>query len=136
MSLVNLSIAQVSVTLTAAQVKALFTTPITLIAAPGSGKVILVNRVTFVSTFVTTAYAGANNLEFRYTNAAGSKVSADIAAATLNFASGTKFSTVAGVTTELIPIANAIIVVCIPTADPTLGDSPVTINVDYTVVSA
>ena len=121
------------VSLTAAEVKALFTTPITLVAAPGSGKVTIVDRITFASTFNTAAYAGANALEFRYTNASGNKVTADIPSATLNFASGTKYSTVAGVTTELIASANAAIVVCVPTANPTTGDSVVTLTVKYTV---
>lgn len=123
------------VTLTAAQVKALFTTPITLVASPGSGRVTIVEGITFGSTFVSAAYAGANALEFRYTNASGAKVTADIPSATLNFSSGTKYSHVAGVTTELIAVANAVIVVCIPTANPTLGDSPVKFSVRYRVLT-
>jgi len=127
---------RVKVTLTAAQVKALFTTPITLIAAPGAGIAILVDRITFVSTYGTATYAGSNALEFRYTDASGSKVTADIPSATLNFSSGTKFSTVAGVVTELIPIANSPIVVAIPTANPTVGDSIVYLTVDYSLIAA
>jgi hypothetical protein len=126
---------QVSVTLTAAQVKALFTTPIALVAALGSGVVCLVHRISMGSTFVSAAYAGANALEFRYTDGAGTKVTADIAAATLNFASGTKRVTVAGVTTELAPVANAAIVVCVPTANPTVGDSPITFVVEYVALT-
>ena len=120
-------------TLSAAQVKALFATPITLVAAPGAGKINIVDRITFASTFNTTAYAGANNLEFRYTGAAGAKVTADMAAATLNFGAGTKYSTVAGVVTELVPVANDIIIVTVPVANPTLGDSTVKFRCDYRV---
>jgi hypothetical protein len=120
-------------TISAAQVKALFTTPIDLVVAPGAGKINVVDRITFASTFNTTAYAGANNLEFRYTNAAGAKVTADMAAATLNFAAGVKYSTVAGVVTELLPVVNSKIVVCVPVANPTLGDSIVKIRTDYKV---
>lgn len=119
--------------LTATQVKALFTTPITLVAAPGAGKVTLVDRITFASTFGSAAYTGANALEFRYTNASGAKVTADIAAATLNFASGTRYATVAGVTAELQAVVNAALVVCVPTANPGAGDSAVKFNVQYTV---
>lgn len=126
----------VTVSLTAAQVKALFTTPCTLVAAPGSGKVALVHEILFSSTFLTTAYAGANNLEFRYTNGAGAKVTADIANTTLNFATGTRYASVAGVTTELQPVANAAVVVCVPTANPTLGDSIVKFTVIYSIVTA
>lgn len=125
-----------STTLTATQIKSLFTAPITILAAAGAGITIIVDRITITSTFVSVAYAGANALEFRYTNASGSKVTADIAAATLNFSSGVEYATVAGVTTELAGVANAAIVVNIPTANPTLGDSPVTFTVDYSLISA
>lgn len=122
--------------LTPTQVKALFTTPQTLVAAKGSGTIINVHRITFASTFLTTAYAGANNLEFRYTGAAGAKVTADIAAAVLNFASGTQYNLVAGVTSALVQVANAPIVVCVPTADPTAGLSTVTFYIEYSVLVA
>lgn len=126
---------QATTILTAAQVKALFTTPITLVAAGGAGTIIVVDRISFGSTFVTPAYAGANNLEFRYTNAAGTKVTVDIASATLNFAAGTQYSTAPGVTTELIPVANAAIVVCVPVANPTAGNSLVTLTVTYRILT-
>lgn len=122
---------QKQITLTAAQVKALHGTPITLITAPGAGKITTVNRISFASTFGTAAYTGSNNMEFRYTNGSGAKVTADIAFATLNFSSGVQYSTVAGVTTELVPVANAAIVVSVPTANPAAGDSPVTLYLEY-----
>jgi hypothetical protein len=123
------------VTVTPTQTKALFTTPQAIVLAPGAGKVALVIGIVFASTFVSAAYAGANNLEFRYTNGSGAKVTADIAAATLNFSSGTKYAQVAGVTTELAAVANAAIVVCVPVANPTLGDSPIKFSVLYRVVT-
>lgn len=126
---------QITTILTAAQVKALFTTPISLVPAAGAGTIIVVDRVTFGSTFVTPAYGGSNNLEFRYTGAAGAKVTADIGFATLNFPSGTQYSTVAGVTTELIPVANSPIVVDVPVANPTSGNSLVTVVVTYRILT-
>ena len=117
--------------LTAAEVKLLHTTPIALVAAGGSGVITVVQSIVFASTFVSAAYTGANNLEFRYTNGAGAKVTADIAAAILNFASGTQYNSVAGVTTALVPVANAAVVVCVPVADPGAGDSPVTFTCVY-----
>jgi hypothetical protein len=126
----------ITVSLTDTQVKALFTTPITLVATPGSGKVILVHGILFSSTYNTATYAGANNLEFRYTDASGAKVSADIANTTLNFSSGTRYAYVAGVTTELQALANVPVVVCVPTANPTTGDSAVKFTVIYSIVTA
>jgi hypothetical protein len=136
-SLGNLD-AQLSIvptTVSAVQTKALFTTPIAIVPAPGVGKIAIAIGIMFGSTFVSAAYAGANNLEFRYTNGSGAKVSADIAYATLNFASGTKYAHVAGVTTELTAVANAAIVVCVPSANPTLGDSPIKFSVIYRVMT-
>lgn len=131
----NLGVKIDKAALTAAEVKALFTTPLTIVAAPGSGKVTLVDRITFASTFNTAAYAGANALEFRYTNASGAKVTADIPSATLNFTSGTKISTVAGVTTELLAVVNAAIIVDVPVANPTAGDSLVSLFIIYHVIA-
>jgi hypothetical protein len=124
------------VTIAAANVKLLHSTPYTLVASQGSGTIINVHRISFASTFVSVAYTGANNLEFRYTGASGAKVVADIAAATLNFASGTKYALVAGVTTELTQVANSPIVVVVPTADPGAGDSIINFYVEYTVLTA
>lgn len=128
--------AMTTVVLTAAQVKALFTTPITLVAAPGAGKYIIVDDIEFKMPFGTVAYTGANAVEFRYTDGAGAKVSADIAAAVLNAASGTtNYNHVKGVVTALVPVANAPVVVAVPTANPGAGDSIVTLAVYYHVVT-
>ena len=129
------TVGSVKVTLTALQVKALHTTPITLVSAPGSGKVVIVDDIVFGATFVSAAYTGSNNLEFRYTDGSGTKVTADIAAATLNFSTGTKYGSVTGVTTELTALANAAVVVAVPVANPAAGDSPINFSVFYRVVT-
>lgn len=123
------------VSLTAAQVKALHTTPITLVSAQGSGTIVLVDGIAFGSTFVSVAYTGANNLEFRYTDGSGTKVTADIASGTLNFSSGTKYAFVAGVTSEFAPVANAAIVVAVPSANPGAGDSIVKLVAYYRILT-
>lgn len=125
-------------TLTAAQIKALFTTPITLIPQPGPRAVIIVESITARLVYAGTAYAGANNLEFRYTDAAGTKVTVDMAAAFINSAASA-YDQAPGITTEFAPIAgdsgtNGAIVVCVPTANPTLGNSPITFVIHYRVV--
>ncbi len=55
-------------TLTTAQVLALFTTPISLVAAPGAGYAILVHRVTGAVDYNSAAYATNTTQEVRYTD--------------------------------------------------------------------
>lgn len=132
-------------TLSSTQVKALKDTPIILVPAPvpanlgGSGSatpkaVSIVTGITARLAYGGTAYTGANALEFRYTGAAGAKVTADISTTFLN-ASASAYSHVAGVVTELVPVGNAPIVVCVPTANPGAGNSPITFAVYYRVVA-
>jgi hypothetical protein len=117
--------------LTAAQIKALYTTPLALVSAPGAGKIISVLNIVVKYVFGTTAFTGSNNLEFRYTSSNGAKVTADVDAALLLAASGTNYRSVAGVVTELTPVANAPIVVNVPTANPAQGLGTASITVYY-----
>jgi len=116
-------------------VQTMHTTPVSLVAAGGSGTVQLVSRITFSAVFSSVAYAGTGNIEFRYNNATGAKVTTDIAAATLQFTTGSKYSVVVAVTTELTPVANAPIVAYISGSNPTSGDSPITFSVEYLTLS-
>lgn len=120
-------------TLTAAQVKALNTTPITLVPAVQKA-ILIVEDIEAKLTFNTVAHTGANALEFRYTDAAGAKVTADMAAAFINSAS-TAYRHVAGVVTELTPVVSSPIVVTVPVANPATGNSPITFVVKYRVVT-
>lgn len=135
-----------TITLTPAQVKLLNTTPITIVPKPLRASLAsnvagtVYKAVTIVTNIVArlnyagTAYTGANNLEFRYTNGSGAKVTADISTTFLNSAASA-YSAVAGVTTELVPVANAPIVVTVPVADPGAGTSPITFTIHYRIVA-
>lgn len=123
------------VALTAAQTKALFATPIALVAAPGAGKIVAIDEIMAKNVFGTVAYTGGNALEFRYTDGSGAKVTADIASTFINIASGTAYRSVKGVTTELTPVANAAVVVRVPTADPGAGDGILTFTTRYRIVT-
>jgi hypothetical protein len=56
----------VTVTLTSTQLKAMNTTPIQLIAAPGAGKVLVFEQMSVYYTYGTAAYAGQPNFRVHY----------------------------------------------------------------------
>lgn len=66
------------VTLTAAQIKALYTTPQALVAAPWAWYFIDVASISASLDYGSAAYATYTNLEFRYTDGSGTKVASDI----------------------------------------------------------
>jgi hypothetical protein len=120
--------------LTATQTKALFTTPISLVPAPGAGKFIEVLAITATNTFGTIAYTGGNALEFRYTDGSGTKVTADIASTFINLAAGVQTNSVTGVSGDTVRTANAAVVVRVPTGNPAAGDGIITFIVHYRIV--
>jgi hypothetical protein len=122
-------------TLTAAELKALYTTPLALVAAPGATKCLAVVEVFAKYVFTTTAFTGSNNLEFRYTSSNGAKATADINASFLLSASGTNYRSVKGIVTEQTPVVNAPIVIDVPSADPAQGLGTMKVTVVYRVVT-
>lgn len=124
------------VTLTSAQIKALFSTPVSLVSAIGTSSLIVVEHITARVNFPTvggTAYTGANALEFRYTNGVGIKVTADMPNTFINSA-GSAYYHAPAVTAAFVPVANAAVVVAVPTANPATGNSSITFCVVYRVI--
>lgn len=74
--LVENTIQYATVSITAAEVKALATTPITLVAAPGAGKVIQFCEAQFKLVYGSEVFAeSGDNLGIKYTDASGFQVS-------------------------------------------------------------
>lgn len=127
--------------LSSTQIKLLRTTPQVIVPAVGSGttatnlnSVIIVEGITAKNLYSGTAFTGANALEFRYTDGAGTKVTADMPNTFINNA-GNTFNHVAGITTVFTPVVNAPIVVAVPTANPGAGNGSIIFVVKYRVIT-
>jgi hypothetical protein len=122
------------VTLTSAQVLALFGTPITVIAAPAAGFAHIIKRVT-ITKAAGTAYAGiaaGEDLALRYTNASGSIAAtaemtgfADSVSATITHAAGA----------SCLPVAAAAIVAHMTAGEITTGNSDFKLRITYETVA-
>ena len=124
------------VQLSSAQILALNATPVALVAAPGTGKIISVEEILFKMVRTATAYANGGALEFRYRNASGAKVIADIAASVVTTGgAGTEYNIVRGVVTSLTPVANAAIVIDNATAPFITGTGTAVVSVKYRIVT-
>jgi hypothetical protein len=123
------------VNLTAAQIIAMGTTPVSLIAAPGTGKAIIVDNITVKMTRTATAFTGGGAVEFRYTDASGAKVTDDVAAALVTTGgAGTAFANVRGIEASVTPVANAAIVITNATAAFAAGTGTAVVSIAYHVV--
>ena len=121
------------VTLTSAEILALYTTPKTLVAAPGTKKVIqFISAVAFLD-FNSVAYATAGILTIKYTNGSGTAVSDAVAAAALCNQADDCYEEFAKNTVETELTSNAALVLTCDTANPTAGNSPITIKVIYCI---
>lgn len=121
-----------STNVSSAQILALNATPVTLVPAPPTGKTIIVRSITVKMTTTATAYANGGALEFRYTNAAGTKVTADIAAAVVTAGAGVSFTTTPGI--AVTGVINAPIVMDNATAPFITGTGTMVVTVNFDIV--
>ena len=127
------------VTIPMASVRTLFTTPYSIIPAPGAGKFIAVQRAHWWLDYGTAGYDAAavgDTLGLKYTNAAGAQLVDTVAGNAIGSAVADYHTLVRGVV-EVIPVANAAVVASIDAGEwfSAAGDSPLKIEVIYAVMT-
>jgi hypothetical protein len=110
-----------TVNLTLTQLLALYTTPISLVAAPGAGKLLefLSAVVEFVYGSAAFTIGSATNLTVKYTNASGAAASATLAVTGLFDQTATTLSTL--LPAAAIGVTNAALVLSLAVANMTAG---------------
>ena len=128
--------------LTSAQILALNATPISVIAAPGAGKVIVVDHARFFLDYNSAAYvAGAGeDLVLRYTNGSGALVTLPVDGADFLDQTADTFAITPGMLQSddqgLVPTANAAVVAHIQSGEIITGNSPINYEIWYDVIDA
>lgn len=102
--------AEIVVPLTAADIIGLYETPVIIVPAV-SGKLIVIDDIVMKMVRTETAFTGGGAVEFRYTDASGAKVTADIAATVITTAgAATEYAIQKAIITSLIGVVSSPIV--------------------------
>jgi hypothetical protein len=124
-------------TLTSGQVLTLNTAPITVIAAPGAGKMINILSVATKITFGTAAYAANTQLSLKYVGAAYNActdASTLVSGASRTLRWDQVVSTTASATNTQM-LENAGVQITVNTGNPTTGDSSVDYYIYYVITT-
>jgi hypothetical protein len=125
---------QISYTLTAAQILAMFATPVTIIPAPGANKAIIVNSIVLQTKPGATNFAAGGAVNLQYHGTAILPHAASVPAATINSATASvnDLPPPAGV---IQPPVNTGVDITNATAAFTTGNGTVVVTVAYTILT-
>lgn len=134
--------ASATVALSAAQVNGMYAAPVQLIAAPGAGKLILIDSILWDIAFVSAQYAAGGAIAAQYGNTvhgAGPAASGTLAAASLNGVAASGYLSNAGSAGLLNVTAtaseNTAVYLSNASGAFTTGDSTVNLYVRYRIVT-
>ena len=123
------------VEISAAEILDIFTTPKTLVAAPGAGKLLEFISLVLAYDYNTTVYTigAATDLQVKYTDAAGVAVSTTQAVTGMLDQATDQLRALDKLEVSVTPVVNTALVLTLAGANPTLGDSPIHGKVAYRV---
>jgi hypothetical protein len=131
-----------TISLTAAQILGMYATPVLLVAAPGAGKIVIVDSIIWDVAFVSTQYAGGGPIIAQYTNTAhgaGGQATDEITAGTLNSIAASSFIANGSGEATLNVLAsaskNTAVYLSNTTGPFTTGNSTATLYVQYRILS-
>jgi len=115
-----------------AEVLTLFSAPVVIVPAPGAGKVIeFISAVLFLD-FGTTQYITAGNLRFHMATT-GTIVSDQIDTGDFMDEEADTYRVVQALSQDISLEDNEALTLMCKTADPTAGDSPISVRVSYRI---
>lgn len=134
--------ASATVSLTAAQLTGMYAAPVQLIAAPGSGKLIIIDSILWDIAYDSAQYTAGGAIQAQYgatVDGAGPAASGSLAAATLNAVAANSFLSNAG-SAGLLNVSrtaslNTAVYLSNATAPFATGNSTATLYVKYRVVT-
>jgi hypothetical protein len=123
-----------SLTVLSADILQLYSTPLTIVEAPGAGYAIEVLSASMTMAFNSIAYAGGYDLEIKTTGATNAQFSGEVLWMSLN---GTKFLSLeeAFGPSQTQVIENAALTVTTNGSNPTTGNSNITVRVLYRIIT-
>ena len=134
--------ATATVALTAAQIKALYDTPVQLVAAPGANKLVLIESIIWDVAYGSAQFTAGGAISAQYGNTvhgAGPVASGSLAAASLNAVAANGLLSNGGISGSLnitrAAAANTAVYLSNATADFATGDSTATLYVRYRVIT-